>query len=346
MRDVRQGLVTFFVASSAALAVVAIFNFSVNPYGYYPTRWVKPVVWSSRKQKAEVMQTTFTHHPPQVLILGSSRVMKIRPHDVQQLTGRVAYNAGVDSARIEDVHALFAFARQNRAPLRELVLGLDLDAFHDNVPTDARLLATAELRPYVALATRLDWYPRVFAALISYSQLVDGGRAILRAIRGWPTDIYRFDDDGVIHYLEWEPRIAAGTFSPDLEQSKSEYDSRFAHWDQVSQPRIELLRALVADAARDGVRIRAFLTPFHGSLIQHLRETREFDRQRTEVVDILKELERSSENFNLRDFTETSSFGGDPDDYLDGSHPGEKNSAKLLKALYADGNAQRLRALQ
>ena len=186
----------------------------------------------------------------------------------------------------------------------------------------------------------------MIAALISYSQLIDGTRAILRTIRDQPTDIYRFDDDGVIHYLEWEPRIAAGTFSPDLEESKVEYDSRFAHWDRVSPARVELMRALVADAARNGVRIRAFLTPFHDSLIQHLRETREFDRHRAEVVGVLKQLESSSENFTLRDFTETTSFEGDPGDYLDGSHPGDKNSARLLKALYPDGSPQGLRALQ
>jgi hypothetical protein len=346
MQSSRKSVCAFLTTLGGALLVTALLNLTVNPYGHFPLRVLKPVVWSSRQDKVDWMATSFGRRPPQVLVLGSSRVMKIRSTEIEQVSGKRAYNAGVDSGRVEDAYALFAYARVLGAPLSDLVIGIDLDAFHDAVPTDARLLATAQLRRFVPLDVRLDWYPRVAAGLVSYSQARDSLRSLSMAVRGYPPEVYRFDEDGFIHYLEWEPKIAAGTFRPDFEHSKEEYDSRFAQWGQVSPMRVELLKKLVSEAATQGIAVRAFLTPFHRSLIEHLRVTREFDRHRSEVTNVMVDLMNEHSNFSFMDFTEATSFGGETERFLDGSHPDEENSARIVRALWTGRTVDAQHALQ
>src|ERR1700730_17557801 len=129
--DARRWLQVFFVVLLGGVASVGGTNFLVNPLGYYPTHALPPITWSSRGLKLRLLSEA---PPPEVLILGSSRSMKIAPRDVQRLSHFTAFNASVDSARVEDWYALLNFTLSRPGMrLQRVILAIDPEAFHDHV---------------------------------------------------------------------------------------------------------------------------------------------------------------------------------------------------------------------
>src|SRR5690349_19786525 len=92
--------------------------------------------------------------PLQGLILGSSRSMKLRPELLREKTGLEFFNFAVENARAEDYLAIERWVRQQTAPPNLLVVGLDIEALHDDDVPEEQLQANAELQ--FALAGRRD----------------------------------------------------------------------------------------------------------------------------------------------------------------------------------------------
>lgn len=130
---------------------------------------------------------SLTRCRPEVLILGSSRSMRIRPATVRALTGRSAFNAAVDSALVEDFVAL-----AERAPgKKEILLGVDLEAFHNQWSTDPGLLELTGTSPWGARASRLLSLSNAWTSFQGRGQSPeqprfgpDGGLEPARAVRG------------------------------------------------------------------------------------------------------------------------------------------------------------------
>ena len=94
--------------------------------------------------------------PPQAIILGSSRVTKLNPACVKELTGLQTFNFGLASSIVEGWNAAFSFARDH-APIRRVIIGVDVEGFMPHGEIDPRLVASRYLGPYVHDAPRLTW---------------------------------------------------------------------------------------------------------------------------------------------------------------------------------------------
>lgn len=324
-------LVILLVTTAVALLVVAAIDYVINPYAYYPSRLLPPLVWQSRRLKAEMLEQRGRR--PEVLILGSSRTMKVAPAQVQRLTGLDTFNACVDSARAEDWNVMYRYTTEGlKAPIREVIIGADIEAFHDHVEADARLLGTHELRPFVPVKLKWRWYLHAAQEALSWEQLTDSFRSVEYHFVGYPSPKYRFDADGVLHYVEWEQQIAAGTFKWD--PSLEEYDGRLLGMTGLASWRCRYFEELVGLAQQRGARVRVFITPVQKVLLDHLRRTRDYDRLRGETLAYLTEQAVRFPNLRVVDFTEVSSFGGQEDGFLDGAHTTDENSALMTEALW------------
>lgn len=318
--------------TACLLLVVAAVNYLVNPYSYYSPRLLPSLGWHSRRTKVEMLEAR--GRAPQALIFGSSRTMKVAPRNVQRLSGLDTFNACVDSARVEDWTAMYRYATEVLgAPVEEIVIGADVEAFHDSKEVDPRLLATYQLRPYVPLAKKWVWYFSATAEAFSGIQFAESLKSLEYHFRGYPPGKYRFDDEGVLHYVEWEKQIAAGTFKWD--PSLDEYDGRLEGMTGLAPWRCRSFEELLQLTERRGTRIRLFITPLHPVLLAHLRQTRNYDSLRAATLAYLQARARENRNLKVVDFTEVSAFGGEPDGFLDGAHTTDENSRIMTEALWS-----------
>lgn len=320
-----------------ALVCAAVFavNVVVNPLGYFPTHRFRPLTWSSRSTKSERMAVA---PPAQLIVLGSSRVMQLDPAQLTRASGLRAYNAAVDSAKAEDWLATTRFALLSlQWPLREIVLGVDVEGLHNSAPPDGRLGGAPLLARHLPWSFQPKLLNEVFTSGLSQSQLASSIQSVRLTMRGHPPDATRIGPDGMLYYVKSDQEIAAGTFRPDFAGTAIAYDGRFAGMTHVGVERLAALRALLELARARNVRVRAFISPLHHSVIAHLSAHREFARLRAETERDLRALEREfSATLTVSDYTDVRAFGGDPELFYDGAHVRAENADRLVRALYAD----------
>ncbi len=327
----RRFLWTFVVTAVAGCMLISLLNVIVNPLGYYPTHVLRPLTWSSRGLKVKLMRDG---RPASILVIGSSRTMKMAPREIEQLTGQTAFNASIDAARVEDDLSMLTFAIDDmKWPVREVALGLDLEAFHDHVAADPRNASVPELRDHLPLVTRLELVEDVARSSLTLGQTLESVRSVLLARAGYPAEKAVFDADGYLHYLDWEKAVRDGTFkmSPNI----AEYSAHLDGFTAIDRDRLALFDALLDRAQTHGIRVRAFLTPLQGDLLKHLESSPRFSALRRQLVDEMRRRVGRYAGFSFDDFTEVGAFGGSNELFFDGVHVREENAHELVRSLWA-----------
>lgn len=331
-RQFCQRVVAYLLSG---LASVAALNFIINPYSQYPTRFIPPMVNPSRAEKA--MLLAGTHPPPRALILGSSRVMKLQPDYLEQRTGLKSFNAGVDHGRPEDFLAFWRFYQQQYGTYPSLlVVGLDIAAMSAAVPIDARLLSDPHLGSLVPEASGLTGRYRRWQELLSWQQSVSSFKACCRASRLQQTQqpLESFRPDGLLIYHQREQELAAGTydFAAALDYNQREYLQLYQQFDQLSEIRQSLLARLAAECREVGTHLILFTTPHHPQFEQFVCDRTDYEQRRQEVVNALQLLS-SRYACEFVDMSQIAAFTGDARGFVDGIHPLEANTRRMIDRL-------------
>src|SRR5713226_9571413 len=191
----RRALHSFAIALALQLSAIALINFLVNPFRLYPTHLVAPATVDDHTTKLELLRS----QRPQLLVLGSSRVLKLEPAYLERRTGLRAFNLGVASGQPEDSLCLFRYATERlRLPVRRVVLGVDVDSFTPTAPVNPQLRKDPRLRGFLPPELRPRWTAPIGDLLeaLTLEQLTLSIRALRpRSVRrlGW------FDADGLLH---------------------------------------------------------------------------------------------------------------------------------------------------
>ncbi len=326
-------LLVLTISASAFIAIAGL-NFVIDPYAQYAPEVLPPLVQTSRATKVRMLSGADV--APAGLVLGSSRVLKLEPDYLQQKFGHKFFNAGVNFGRPEDFLALLRFYQQqfHRLP-QTVVLGLDVNAFSDANPADARLLASPELAPLIPDA--IPWRDRFqrWHELLSWQQTKCSLQSVRKEWRqaapAVPAESFR--SDGLLVYHEREAKIRAGTydFLRPLQENQQEYRQLFQGFDKLSTRRCELFRSCARLCAEHDVQLIVFLTPMHPDLADDLAATT-YPRRRDELVEFLDEQARAG-GFVFCDCSAIGSFAGDPRLFVDGIHPLETNTRRLIDEL-------------
>lgn len=329
---VARYLKTFRIATVCLVALPVGLNAFVNPYLYYPTSLFRPVTWSTRPLRTVALRSC---QGTGAVIIGSSRAMKLAPSRVEKRTGLRSYNASVDSAMAEDYLALYRLAHLGCGDgLQEIVLGIDLESFHDTHGPDGRVTGAPDYW------LQLPWEERIRSALdaleklVAWEQTVQSLRSVRLAFEQPPVATSSFDADGLFHNLSWEKEKAEGTFKLDAKGMIGPYLSRFAGYRHVSPRRREIFEQFLAEASAAGIRVRAFVTPLHSEVQDALRASRGFDERRGELMSWLGRLAAENHSFSVVDYSDVRAFGGTERGFYDGAHIDDENSDRLLDALY------------
>jgi hypothetical protein len=271
------------------------------------------------------------------LVLGSSRVLKLEPDYLTRHTGVPFFNAGVNHGKAEDYLALLRYYRQalKRSP-QVVVLGLDVCGFAETSPVDARLLSQPELAQLVPEAVAFRDRYRRWQELLSWQQTKSSIESLFRGAR-WspeaaPLESIRADGLIVYHQREQQLREQRYDFSAALHQTRREYAALSLGFDRLSPLRCELLEALIQRCHQWRTKLYVFTTPIHPQLERHLCQTTPFASRRAELIEWLS-TKTDSYGFRFCDFSRIELFDGDAHWFVDGIHPLEPNTRRLIDRL-------------
>lgn len=332
--SLRAYIATFFLLTVVGLVPIVAVNIVVDPTAVFGSGVYPPVVWTARQSKLELFQALQT--PPKTVVLGSSRAMKLPTEAVERHFGGPVFNFAVNSARTEDYLGIYDYVCAEGARPDVILIGVDVEAFHNGIPPDDRLVAVPEFSRTLALPRLWASRLKAIAESTSFSHLWLSSKAVLEPRKERKS---KFDPAGFLTYEDWERKIARGThdLASEVERSKDEYLRRYAGFTGLAGWRVDALRRLVDRASHDGVRVVLYITPLHPQVLETLRRERNYSELRSDVSELLMGLS-DGENVCAFDSGDLSTFGGDPGLFYDGAHPREENNRRLLNTLVQEGN--------
>jgi hypothetical protein len=272
--------------------------------------------------------------PPQLVVFGSSRALKIDPAYLQRKTGERGFNAAVSDGTAEDawaflnlIHSRFPDAHPH------FLYMLDVEAFRAN--PDPGVLDTPQLARSIPFERR--WSARVHAILPLLSW--KGLRASVRVFRktvfggGIPLRNTVFTSNGFrtfdIHDIA---RARGSTLAAQLRASEALYSWVYrVLYHRLSPTQQNYFEDTLAKMDAWGSPPVIVLTPIHPAMRAVLGPVGWSARHR-QVLAYLHELSKRY-RFSLVDMTSLSSFGGSPRLFYDGLHLTVPNMHRLLDTL-------------
>lgn len=328
----RRFCQVFLAIACLLFGCIAATNFVVNPYAQYAPSSFKPMVQTSRAQKVELLASS--DPIPEGLILGSSRVLKLEPDYLEERTGYRFFNAGMNYGKTEDFLAFLRYYHDTFGQTPKMVVvGLDVNAFTDGSPPDARLLSNTALACRVPEAINLSDRMHRWRELLSWQQTKTSLKSLKMHVRSesTPEPVESFRNDGLIVYHQRERELHEGTydFASALEYSKNEYKHLFKAFKNMSPERCKVFERLASICRAKDIQLTVFLTPMHPELITHLAECTNYQDRKTEVLEYLRN-QQAQHQFALWDLSVLNSFAGDPTLFVDGIHPLEPNTRRII----------------
>ena len=328
------------------MVLVFGFNVIINPYGMYGTKWLNPIVWSDRREKLDLLG----NYPGRVelLILGSSRTMRLDPEIFQSLTGLESFNLSVNHARAEDFLALVRYVVSKTVVQKPLVVvvGLDINAFRGYYQMDNLLKYYPELFYFlekeksIGLTDDLAVGWNKFVKGMSYHQFVQSFQAFRRyLIKGPWQNAYRFSSNGLLTYNRAEDDTVVGDslrLREVLNLRIKQLRERFISFGGLSPERKHYFEELIDFCLRNEIELIAVVLPDHPQVVKALAGTA-FERLNHSFKNYLIGL-TARYGVNMVDASSLESFAGDPHAFYDDIHMMSSNSELLVRYIIRAAN--------
>jgi hypothetical protein len=350
-----RGYVTVLLACSLGLmAVVAVFNALVDPFGTVGTGLLPTAIWSDRTVKVGLIGDLKT--PPQLIVLGSSRAMKIQPRFLQRKTGLPGFNAAVSAGGPADAWAFVNLLHDRfpDAPPHYLWL-FDVEALHPTT-LDPALTRQPQLAPYFSASTRqeaniqgLTWlfswdtfwtsWRSLRAHLSHKDQTQNKPQATRTTAAGKPRTVAQFAPDGFRRWDFHDALLAKGhTLVHELPGTIRDYShtyrALYPHLDPTAEQYVEKTLALMNSLGATPVIV---LSPYQPQVLAALRPLG-WDTRHRQVLQFFQSM-KARYRFVLLDMTQLASFHGSPTDFYDGVHMRLGNMHRFLTTVLAQSGS-------
>ena len=342
-------LALFLVTLLGLAALYAGLIRLIDPRGEFGSGLMPVVELDARAEKMRLFREYLTAAEPEGLILGSSRAMKMCPRTLELETGHRFFNFAVDNARAEDYLAIYRWARAQGMRVKVLVIGLDVEALHNDdkpepglVRSDALMQALGEGElPESGLLARFRGWPLVrtlkkYKSSFTIEYVSDAARSVRFSLRpqARPLPLMEFEPDGYLRYRRWERQRAAGRFrfDQDLERCLTKYLTRFDNMTELSGRRRAYVRQLVDEARSDGVRVLVWITSLHPLTERYLEAHTGYATLLAATRDYERAL-ATADGVATYDFSRPESFDGTESGWYDCAHIDETNADRVAVAL-------------
>ena len=329
----------FLAALAVLLAVVGAANYFVNPTGLHAPKLLPTVNWNARQTKADLLKAAAPK--PQVLILGSSRAMKIRPALVRELTGLPAFNVAVDAGLMEDDYVMLRYACERAgAQPKLLIIGVDVEAFDNHRPSNIGLAVSDELAEFAPGGKRLSWWEKL-KRLYTWEETKLTWRSLRHAIVGYPTTWNKFEADGYLRYLLYERDRANGTYPLQrrIDAIMPAYASRYQAYSELQPERVQDLTDIMQYAQQRHARVILFITTLHPRVLATVA-SHGYEQRYQDVKRLLEKM-HAQYGATVYDFSQIESYGGQPDWFYDGAHIDERNADLMTRKMLEGADAVR-----
>jgi hypothetical protein len=360
----RKLLYTFLLL----VACNALLNLYVNPYGFFGDLHVgSGPIFNARYDKHVNLLTLDTK--PEVIVMGSSNSMRMRPQSIQELTGLPSYNYGVYHARAEDFYCIgqLLTADEKTTP-KAIILCLDDWNLADEPALPDEVFAGAEKRlAYKPLLARhLDDYSvgKLFWARFKAALSWTHTKASLDALRSAKesADFSRKQNPlAAVFFKDGVRKNYGSVFGDDVTDlaESGEYDVGTAlkthheemlgysqhhlgfittsheMFEKFSDRRWNYLDRFFDRMDTAGVKVILNVMPNQPFYQQLVREHGNYDERISIFLKRLNELEEKHDCIILlKDNHNIENFGGSEHHFFDHMHPTSVNSDLMLKSIF------------
>jgi hypothetical protein len=334
-------LITAVTLSLGYAALVRL----VDPRGEFGTGVFPVVDLDIRVRKMQLFRDYLATAAPEGLVVGSSRAMKLNPRTLEAATGHRFFNFAVDNARAEDYLAIYRWVHQQHVQIKLLVIGLDVEALHNDDRPEASLLRNNALvgalgsskLPEPGLLAPFRAY-QVVRLVKEYKQtftieyLTETVQAVRFFVRpqSRPLPLMEFEPNGYLRYSRWEQERAAGRFrfDHDLERCVTKSLGRFDNMTQLSLRRRGYLRQVVDEARADGARVVIWITSVHPLTSRYLEAHSKYPA----LLDATRAYEQAlsrEDGIAIYDFSRPENYDGTAMGWYDCLHIDETNADRV-----------------
>jgi hypothetical protein len=310
------------------LAVIAVIAAAALSLGVV---WPRAAAASPEATRSEKIRLFYKlGQAPRLLVLGSSRAMRVDPALLGRLTGQHTFNAAVSSGTCADTWCFLHLAadRFSSAPAPRVLWLLDVEQFRARA-----------IHPWLLSVPRLTQYlPAQFLPAAGQSPPVARSPAAATPAAATPAAVtygYRrvYAADG---FLRWSPddyKAAHGwTLTDGIADSVQKYRGIYPRgFKAVGSMPAWFVRGSIQLLNRQGVQPVIVLTPYQPQLLKFIAG-RGWPRRHQQVLDFFASL-RASCDFVLLDMTRLGSFGGRPSEFYDGTHGRAALMDRLVRAV-------------
>lgn len=310
--------------------VTAAVNVTVDPRGEFGTGVLPPVVLNEVAIQLDRYKTT--EPPPDHIVLGSSRARQIGTlPGLENETLNLALHGGT----VEDEALFYFYVAQRHVPKTAIVI-LDQMAFTDAFPPRGAVSpAYAELT-----GIEVTWRDQAekMARSLEINYVRDSARSLWFASLGDYGEAVTFDAPIAApeynHTLEFMvDGYNNGTYNPvvrrgvDLQMVQS-----LGNQSRTVERRFQAFDTLMRSATENGTTVYVLSPPMQPVALLDMRARMvHFDDRRLEVVAAMKKW--CGPNVHGFDYTELSSFDGDPREFIDQTHYTRPNGDLMTKAM-------------
>ncbi|WP_102127680.1 hypothetical protein [Deinococcus planocerae] len=338
LRVVLGWILVFTLALGAVL-------WYVDPRGQFGGGRFPTVTLDARRQKMDLFRTFEAQAPVEGLILGSSRTMKLDPAVFSERTGLRFFNFTVDAAKAEDYLSIYRWARAQGAPIRRVMLGLDVEALHDDNMYFTNFRHNPELRRMLsqgqggAALVGVSASVSRFKDMFTVDYLRDTLRVVASAARSEErVPFMQFTANGYLHYPGREQQRAAGTFDLTREVSAClpGYLSIYGGMRSLSPQRWGYIETLVREVQQGGGEVEIWISPLHPATTELLASQTRYTALLAETRAALEGLSRRT-GVTVRDYASPERFGSNAQDWYDCAHIDNRGAELLSSRLLGEG---------
>ena len=282
----RWYVTVFLLCSLGLMVLVGAFNAIVDPDGTVGTGLLPTATWSDRTIKIGLIDALKT--PPRLIVLGSSRAMKIQPGYLQRRTGLPGFNAAVSAGGPADAWAFVNLIHARFPDTRPHYLWLfDVEALHP-AALDPALTRQPQLARYFSSSTRRKARLRGLTWLFSWDTLWTSIRSVHAYVThedqnqaseeqttptGKKRTVSQFAPNG---YRRWDfhdallarGRTLADELPGTILQYSNTYRTQYPRLDPVAEQYVEKTLALMNSLGAKPVIV---LSPYQPKLLAALR---------------------------------------------------------------------------